>query len=181
MRAMPVATVVLLLCGLSGGGDAPGSEASVIVPLGHDAVVLGESKVRVQFSATVLAAREVLDRARWNASGLKQRQKMSGALMLRVTAETRPGYMHSDGYPVDSAADANAFMLGLTFRARVCRGLEHRTVQPRETRQIGMPADVPYDERVFNVIFDLKDVEPDERIMFEVLSPQGERVAKFYL
>ena len=46
---------------------------------------------------------------------------------------------------------------------------------------IGVPADVPYDERVYRVNFDLPDNEPvTERFVLEVIRPRGERLARLH-
>jgi hypothetical protein len=46
---------------------------------------------------------------------------------------------------------------------------------------VGVPLDVSYDERIYRVAFDLGDVSMGERIVLEVLSPEGERLTRFHL
>jgi hypothetical protein len=46
---------------------------------------------------------------------------------------------------------------------------------------VGMPMDVPYDERIYRVSFDLGEVPLADRIVLEVLSPREERLTRFHL
>ena len=46
---------------------------------------------------------------------------------------------------------------------------------------IGVPDDVPYNERVYRVAFEIGSVPTDRRMLLEVLTPQGERICKFHL
>jgi hypothetical protein len=45
---------------------------------------------------------------------------------------------------------------------------------------IGVPADVPYDERVYRINFALDKLPITDRCVLEVLSPTGERLTKFH-
>jgi hypothetical protein len=72
-------------------------------------------------------------------------------------------------------------MLGLRFRLKIFkRHPRHRTREPKVVSVIGVPADVPYDERVYRVSFKLDRIPLKHRIVLE-LSPGGERISKFHL
>ncbi len=55
-----------------------------------------------------------------------------------------------------------------------------QVIQPVLVRQIGMPADVPYDERVYRIAFDTGNIPVDARLVLEVFSPKGELLTKFH-
>jgi len=44
---------------------------------------------------------------------------------------------------------------------------------------IGVPADIPYDERVFRVSFDIGERPVTDRFMLEIYSPEGEQLGRF--
>jgi hypothetical protein len=103
---------------------------------------------------------------------------------FRVTATAHPTQLVGiDQFPLQiSTTTLNDYMTKLRFRVRIFRGLDTRTVDPEGVTAIGMPLDVPYDERVYRVGFDIgKKVPVDDRIVLEVLSPEGDRIAKFHL
>ncbi len=82
---------------------------------------------------------------------------------------------------LDEHPDPNQFLLGLRFRLKIFRGLRARIMVPANVRLIGMPADVPYRERVYNLTFRVGKVPVQDRMVLEVFSPTGERLCKFHL
>jgi hypothetical protein len=84
-------------------------------------------------------------------------------------------------YPVQASEDTNAYLLDLRFRLKIFRGLSTREVYPTDVSLLGMPADVPYNERIFGVTFNLDQVPLDDRVVLEVLSADGQRLCKFHL
>ncbi|HZQ92157.1 MAG TPA: hypothetical protein VFA60_10230 [Terriglobales bacterium] len=102
---------------------------------------------------------------------------------FRVTATARRPYAETGEPPfsLKSRYALDDLLLHLVFRARVYRGLNVRTLQPNDVQLIGVPADVPYDERIYRVDFTLRDVAAEDRVVLEVLSPDGERLSKFHL
>src|SRR5262249_33911597 len=100
----------------------------------------------------------------------------------RVTAGTKDKLTDTPGYPIETGANLNDFLLKLRFRVKIFRGIDARTVEPQEVRVIGMPADEPYNERIFRASFDVDDVNIDDRLGLEVIdgyTPQ--RISKFHL
>ncbi len=106
-------------------------------------------------------------------------------LQFRVTATLMPDDLQEiDREFLDLASDTdlNSYLLGLHFRMRVFHGLEVTSVEPDAVDMLGMPADVPYDERVWRASFTLPRSFPiDDRIVLEVIDPHGERLCKFHL
>ncbi len=100
---------------------------------------------------------------------------------FRVTASTRVRLPQESPYPIPCRESVNSYLMSLRFRLKIFRGLQYSVLEPKMVRMIGVPADVPYDERIYRVSFKLPEVPLDERLMLEVLSPSGERVSKFHL
>jgi hypothetical protein len=103
-------------------------------------------------------------------------------LTFRVTATAMdPDSLKSEIDRIDEPGDLNAFMLGLHFRLKVFQGLNMQTVKPTSVHLIGVPSDVPYDERVYRVSFDTGNFPVDARLVMEVLSPGGQLLSRFHL
>ena len=104
-------------------------------------------------------------------------------LTFRVTATKRflllPGT--DTPFPIETNTALNDFLLGLRFEVKVFNGLEARTLEPISARLIGVPADVPYTERIYRVTFELNDVPISQRVVLEILTPEGDRMCKFNL
>ncbi len=103
-------------------------------------------------------------------------------LKFRVTASTWPAKLVGVPlYPVDRHVEMNEYLLRLRFRVLIFRGLQVRYVQPAEVIPIGMPPDIPYNERIYGLTFDIGHVPIQDRVVLEVLSPEGKRLCKFGL
>lgn len=100
---------------------------------------------------------------------------------FRVTASALdPTMLTTDLSPVAHEGDVNSLLLGLRFRLKIYRALHMQVIEPLRVAQIGMPADVPYEERVYRVAFDTSDIPVDARLALEVLLPSGERLSRFH-
>lgn len=102
---------------------------------------------------------------------------------FRVTASTRSmrSLLLDKPTAISIADEPAALLLHLQFRLKIFHGLEAREVQPAAIRNLGVPPDVPYDERIYIVSFDLKDVSTEDRLVLEVFTPDGQRFCKFHL
>lgn len=101
---------------------------------------------------------------------------------FRVTASALGDVMLTTQLdPVEYGNDMNSFLLGLRFRLKVYRALKFEVVQPSRIHLIGVPADLPYDERIYRVSFDTRDIPCDARLVLEVLTPSGDRLGRFHL
>lgn len=102
-------------------------------------------------------------------------------LNFRISASALdPSMLTTDIQSIDDQADLNSFLLGLRFRLKAFRALEMQVLDPVAVRQIGMPADVPYNERVYRIAFDTGDIPVDARLVLEVFSAKGELLSKFH-
>ena len=107
-------------------------------------------------------------------------------IKFRVTATERvratPSVASGDPpYPLKNQLPMDALLKSLSFRVKIFRGLHARTVEPTAVRMIGVPPDVPYNERIYEAQFNVGEVPVDEKIVLEVLTPKGERLCKFHL
>jgi hypothetical protein len=101
---------------------------------------------------------------------------------FRVTASTRTDRLLPFDKPEPIPADdAGAWLKQLTFRLKIFDGLESRELEPAAVKNLGVPPDVPYDERIYLVRFEIKNVPATDRLVLEVFAPDGTRVGRFHL
>jgi hypothetical protein len=104
------------------------------------------------------------------------------SLTFRVTASAIESDMLSNDIDaVNYSGDLNSFLLGMHFRLKAYRGLKVSVIKPERVHLIGVPADQPFDERVYKVAFDTNDLPLDARLVLEVTGPDGERLSRFHL
>lgn len=99
---------------------------------------------------------------------------------FRITASLRKDLLDSTSDGSVTTQDPRDFILKLGFVLRDYDGLQSYDFHPQSVEMIGVPADVPYDERVFRVNFDLGSRPISDRFVLEVLSPEGTRIARFH-
>jgi len=105
----------------------------------------------------------------------------AGRLSFRVTATTlgvQPDAASSARF--DSDLETAELLRSLHFRLRISQGgLKVERLQPADVRMIGVPADVPYGERIYRVIFQSAPLPASTRMVLEVTAPNGELLCKF--
>ncbi len=103
-------------------------------------------------------------------------------LTFRVTATAmNTEDLQADTEIIHEPGDLNTFLLGLRFRLKAFRGLERTILQPSAVRLIGLPSNLPGDERIYRVSFATGDLPVDARLVMEVLSPDGKLLTRFHL
>ncbi len=192
--------ILLVLC-VAAAAAEPGTKAPPdpdleytfhsVLPLGIDAVTLRPGK----HTLYLLAAAESVGfdgvRRIRTAPGEYQMLEASGHPMtafpqfmdFRIMATRRNlGTPDLDPFPLEQpVADMNQYMLGLQFQLKIFHGIECRTLAPVTVQLIGMPGDVPYDERVYRASFNLGQVPIGDKLVLQILDAQGQRLAKFHL
>jgi hypothetical protein len=98
---------------------------------------------------------------------------------VRVTASLRKTLVEAPEFTVATDKSPEEFLLGLKFRMQAFDGLDHHVVLPKSVAMIGMPAQVPYDERVYKLDFDVGDRPITSRFLLQVYSPRGEPIGRF--
>jgi hypothetical protein len=155
-------------------------------PAGYSVVVLQPSRTEVSILGLVECPE--FDGAKKVSEGIQAfLLSADGAAMkhyprefsFRVTATLRKTLLDGPSETLFSRYDPQQFLLKLGFKLRIYHGLERRDIFPRSVKMIGMPADVPYDERVYRVIFDVDDLPVSDRMVLEILSPENHRLTHF--
>jgi hypothetical protein len=195
LRVLTVLLLSLVLGAVSGiAADSAHSSPVVayeyhsVIPLGSDNLLLLPAKLPMFLMVSAESPefegwREVDQGARrtiYAANGAAVRN-YPASVTFRVTASTKIVSPDESPYPVACHENVNNYLLRLRFRLKVFRGLQYIVLQPETVRLIGVPPDVNYDERIYRVKFTLPDLPLENRLMFEVLSPRGERISKFHL
>ena len=98
---------------------------------------------------------------------------------FRVTASLRKVLLDGPLASVNVPFDSQDLLLKLKFRVRAYHGLEVTEIAPESVEMIGVPADVPYDERVYRVNMNVSNLPASDRVVIEVLSPQDEVLTHF--
>jgi len=198
-RGMPFWTLVLgtMLCffagvGIASGPAHPSPDAEFVY---HTLISLGNDAFSVQpwgSVMTVLASVESPHFEGWRRQTFGDRRRLVNAsgqpvryypehLEFRVSTGTRTQISDTLPFPMRTTLSANDYLLNLRFRLKIFHGLRQIVVMPESTAMIGVPADIPYAERIYRVSFDLDEVSTNDRMMLEVLAPSGERLCKFHL
>jgi hypothetical protein len=119
-----------------------------------------------------------------SASARPKLQSLPSTLSFRVTATTM-GIGNVDtaqAASFEAGIETAKLMAGLQFRLRVAPGGLHvERLEPADVRMIGVPADVPYGERIYRVTFHSEPLPPTARLVLEVSAPNGELLCKFPL
>lgn len=102
-------------------------------------------------------------------------------IQFRLTASTREKLVDDRPFDTHAKLSVNDMLTKLHFRMKVFHALEYRYIKPTFIDDIGIPNDVPYDERIYRIGFDLGKIPIEDRVVMEVISPTGERLCKFHL
>lgn len=100
-------------------------------------------------------------------------------MTLRITVGSKDNLNNLQPVAFETRVSGEELARNLHFQLRVYRGLEFRIVEPVSARMIGVPSNIPYNERIYLVEFLLKGVPVEDRIVIEALDPQGNRVTRF--
>lgn len=113
-----------------------------------------------------------------SASGTPMR-RFPRRFSYRVTASLRKTVIDPPAKTLNITQDPAELMLGLKFKLRAYDALVQEEIAPESVSMIGVPADVPYDERVYRVSFDVGDRPVTDRFVLEVYSANGELLSRF--
>jgi hypothetical protein len=160
---------------------------STITPAGYEVITLKPSGAIVAVLGLIECPE--VEGARHVAEGLQSRIiSPSGAPLaffprrfnFRVTATLRKTILDNPSSSVVTAEDPRQFIMHLGFRLKVYDALHKQELAPQAVEQVGMPDDIAYDERLFRLTFDVGERRITDRFVLEVLSPEGERLARFH-
>lgn len=158
------------------------------IPMGTDALQLGKSGNTLY----LLAMAESEQFEGWHhvrSNGQPTLTDTSGSqvttypdiVRFRVTASTWKDMLNTPPFPYQDVSDVNNFLLKLRFQVRLFRGLKQSVLRPDSVQLIGVPEEVPSNERIYEVTFAFHNIPVTERCQLEVYSPSGERLSRFHL
>lgn len=98
-----------------------------------------------------------------------------------MTASSREKILDDYPFAIKEKLDTDDLFTRLHFRLKVFHGVEYRYIPPSFVELVGLPNDVRYNERIYRMGFELAKVPIEDRIVIEVLSPNGDRLCKFHL
>lgn len=163
---------------------APGMRSTM--PAGYEVIALKPAKVNLSLIGLIECPE--LEGAQRFAEGSHRRlvsadgatiKEFPQRFSFRITASLRKVILDGPAMSVDVDGDPQALLLNLKFRIRAYNGLEVREIVPQSIEMIGMPADVPYDERVYRINVNAAGLPITDRLVVEIFSPQGERLTHF--
>jgi hypothetical protein len=159
----------------------------------HSAMPAGYTVVRLQPSGADVAVLGLIEcpeveGARHVSQGMNSKIVTADGIPLkhfpqhfsfRVTVSLRKTLLEGPSDTVMTTDDPEQFLLKLGFTLKVYHGLETYEVVPQSVKMIGVPADVPSDERIFRVSFEVENLPVSDRVVLLVLSPQEEPITHF--
>jgi hypothetical protein len=102
-------------------------------------------------------------------------------VQFRLTASTREKLLGDKPFDTHEKIAMDDLLEKLQFRVKVFHALEYRYIKPAFIENVGVPKDVPYNERIYRIGFDLGKIPIEDRVVMEVISPDGQRLCKFHL
>ena len=195
-----LAAISCLPCGAADGNGGSGkTDARVtqplhiyraLIPLGSEVFSYSQEKQKAIFYVMASAQnREFAGEQLW-LDGQKRVLKNSNGsnvesyprqVSFRVSVSERRGALLTDApFPVENHGNTfDQLISRLKFEVRVFHALKERIVHPTKVASIGPPLEIPSNERIYEVTFDLGQVPISDRMVMHVLTSEGERLAKF--
>jgi hypothetical protein len=102
-------------------------------------------------------------------------------VQFRLTASSRAKLLDDKPFDTNSPLTLDQLLDQLRFRLKVFHGLTFRYIEPAFVEDVGMPRNMPYDERIYRIGFDMGKIPIQDRVVMEVLTPSGQRLCKFHL
>lgn len=179
-----VAGFALVAAARSTPRQMPGLRSNL--PAGYDVMVLKPSKATLSLIGLIECPE--LEGAQHVAEGSHKRlvsadgetiKEFPQRFSFRITASLRKIFMEGPATSIEVAEDPQELLLKLKFRIRAYNGLQVREIAPQSIEMIGMPADVPYDERVYRINISTENLPITDRLVVEIFSPQGQLLTHF--
>lgn len=174
------------LAAIAGNAPHGGNAMHPTVPAGYDVVVLKPSGANLSLMGLIECPE--LEGAQSVSEGANKKlvsadggtiRRFPQRFSFRITASLRKMLIDQPVASVDVGDEPHDLLLNLKFRIRAYNGLENHEIVPESVEMIGMPADVPYDERVYRINLNKVDLPITARLVLEVRTPQGELLTHF--
>lgn len=163
---------------------APGMRANI--PAGYDVMLLKPSKATLSLIGLIECPelegmQHVLEgsHARLVSSDGSTVKEFPQHFSFRITASLKKVFLDGPVTSIDLPDDPQELLLHLKFRVLAYHGLEMREIAPQSIEMIGMPADVPYDERIYRININAGNRAITDRLVVEIFSPGGELLTHF--
>lgn len=164
--------------------QAPGLRSNI--PVGYDVVLLKPSKATLSLIGLIECpelegAQHVSEgsHAKLISSDGSTVKEFPQRFSFRITASLKKVFLDGPVASVELPDDPQELLLHLKFRVRTYHGLEVREVEPQSIEMIGMPSDVPYDERVYRININAGNLPITDRMVLEISSPEGKLLTHF--
>jgi hypothetical protein len=164
--------------------SGPGLHSAM--PAGYDVIMLKPSGETLSLMGLIECPE--IEGAQHISEGLKARlispngdtiRQFPQHFSFRVTASLRKFLLDGPVSSVELSEDPRQLLLHLKFRIRAYHGLESREIAAESIEMIGMPPDVPYDERIYRINVNAGNLPITDRLVIEVLSSQGKLLTHF--
>jgi hypothetical protein len=174
------------LAAIAGTQPRAGNGMHPTMPAGYDVVVLKPSGANLVLMGLIECPE--LEGAQSVSEGVNKKlvsadgdtiRHFPQRFSFRITASLRKMLMDRPVASVDVSDEPHELLLNLKFRIRAYNGLENHEIVPESVEMIGMPADVPYDERVYRVSVNNVNLPITSRLVVEIRTPQGELLTHF--
>jgi hypothetical protein len=100
---------------------------------------------------------------------------------FRIMATARGKLYDDPPFDVHEGVKLDRLFTHIHFRLKVFHGLFYQYIQPTSVKEVGMPESIDYNERVYRIVFDLNKLPISDRVVIEVIQPDGSRLCKFHL
>ena len=185
---LSLATLIVLSAAIVGFGQVDASHFSAVMLLGSDSILLQPANQKLNMLLSV----ECPDFDRYVVTGQGRERKVADSdgnsieyypreLNFRFTIGSHSASDETEPNEFETKIPIDRFQSNLHFRLKVFHGTHVTNYEPSEMKMLGVPADIPYDERIYHFTFKLKNVPVEDRMMLEVLDEEGTRVGKFHL
>jgi hypothetical protein len=174
------------LAAIAGNAPRGGNGLHPNIPAGYDVVVLKPSGANLSLMGLIECPE--LEGAQSASQGSNKKlvsadgdtiRHFPQRFSFRITASLRKMLIDRPVTSVDVSDEPHELLLNLKFRIRAYNGLEAHEIVPESVEMIGMPADVPYDERVYRINVNNVDLPITARLVVEILTPQGGLITHF--
>ena len=190
-RGLTLSGILLIVAGLALAASAsnvaksaPGLRSNM--PVGYDVMLLKPSKATLSLIGLIECpelegAQHVLEgsRAKLVSADGSTVKEFPQRFSFRITASLKKVFLDVPIASIEIPDDPQELLLHLKFRVRAYHGLDVREVEPQSVEMIGVPADVPYDERVYRININAGNLPITDRMVLEIFSPEGKLLTHF--
>ncbi|HEY1528294.1 MAG TPA: hypothetical protein VGH51_18870 [Candidatus Angelobacter sp.] len=175
------------LAALAGAQSSVGGSAMHgNTPAGYDVVVLKPSGANLSLMGLIECPE--LEGAQHVSAGSNRKlvsadggaiKQFPQRFSFRITASLKKIVLDGPATSANVSDDPRDLLLKLKFRIRAYNGLEVHQIAPESVEMIGVPADVPSDERIYRITLNNVRLPITDRLVVEILTPQGEVLTHF--